>query len=65
VKYLDGLDTAGWGCVDLAIRGWATSRIAAWTGQGKPEGLVYSEELKRSNQLVYDKKTGRLHLRRE
>ena len=65
VKYLDGLDTSGWSCVDLAIRGWATSRIAAWTGQGKPEGLVYSEELKRSNQLVYDKKTGRLHLRKE
>ena len=65
LKYLDGLGTAGWNCVDLAARDWTRSRIASWQGTGKPEGLVYSEELKRSNRLVFDKETGRLRLREQ
>jgi hypothetical protein len=64
LKYLDGLDTAGWNCVERAIRDWAREKIASWKGTGKPEGLVYTQEMRRRNLLVFDKKTHRLRLRK-
>ncbi len=47
LEYLDGLDPSGWNCVDRAIRAYVREQIAGWSKTSRPEGLVYTKELRK------------------